>query len=159
MAHFAEPSRKRQRVYMGLMLAAAAILIIFGTMWAGTQINEYGARPDGSTPPASTSAAAPATFTPAPTEVIPTCGPGEVWSNHASKCYIPEGSTRIDAIPTEMNCPVEWRTTAGDGCNEPDIGTIIEGPNGETCKVVDDKGRMSCNLPNKKGDAPPSSVD
>jgi hypothetical protein len=56
-------------------------------------------------------------------------------------------------------CPPEWQTTAGDGCNEPDVGTIVDGPNGETCKVVDEEGRMTCNKPDIQGTEPLPSCD
>lgn len=39
---------------------------------------------------------------PPPTVAPPTCAPGELWSKHASKCYIPKGSDpkRINAVPS-----------------------------------------------------------
>jgi hypothetical protein len=39
------------------------------------------------------------------------------------------------------------------------IGRIIEGPNGETCIVVDTKGNMKCNLPDEVGTPPLPSCD
>lgn len=104
MVHAAPMSETKRRVIMGFVLTLAGLLILAGTIWAGNDLNKWAEAPDGSTPPAST-AAAPATFTPAPTSVSPTCAPDEVWSNHASKCYVPEGSSRIDAIPSPGDCP------------------------------------------------------
>lgn len=135
MAHFAPVNRKRKMIIMGAALAIAFAAIIFMTWWAGTQINEYANEPEqGSTPPVATTPSE----TPTPTtEMI-------------------DGPVNEDGIHI---CPPEWQTTSGDGCNEPDVGTIVIGPNGETCKVVDEKGNMSCNLPDIPGAEPLPSCD
>lgn len=105
MTHAAPTSEKTRRILIGSMFIFAFIAITLATLWAGSQFKDYATRPD--VRPTPTTVATPADVTissPIPTP-DPSCGPGELWSVYASKCYIPEGTTQIDAIPTTPICP------------------------------------------------------
>lgn len=99
MAHAVQMSDKKRRNIMIGMVLGAFVLIIFGTVWAAKDLTDFANQPEvGSEPPVISTEATP---TPTPE---PTCAPNEVWSTHASKCYIPEGTSRIDAIPGPEDC-------------------------------------------------------
>lgn len=85
--------RQSRAAFIAMLLMAFAAISV-GVWWAYNDLQDA--------PNPGISITNPTETVTTPTPTTPTCPSGQVWSQHASKCYVPKTQSghEIDAIPT-----------------------------------------------------------